>query len=141
MPDTTKGRGVHDDAVGVTLLVDGMPLHQSTWVDLKALEKSASGSGEYWIFSCACGEPACAGIYNGVVVLHAAESVTWLVPEPLREWLEDATAPDVPPEGVRIFKEIEFDRHAYLRAISTGVGRIESIGVPPNTSCMDSCRK
>lgn len=65
------------------MLVDGRPLTdfrgRSLSVDLFALERSIRQSGEFFIVTCLCGVPACAGIKQGIQVRHSETNTHWIV--------------------------------------------------------------
>lgn len=56
--------------------VDGQRLPLAA-VDVLGLMRSTMASGEYWIPTCDCGEPGCAGIDRGVDVVHDKGLVLW----------------------------------------------------------------
>ncbi|WP_420264706.1 hypothetical protein [Candidatus Magnetominusculus dajiuhuensis] len=64
-------------------LTDGFTL------DMRGLVASVKGNGQYDILTCSCGEPICAGISEGIIVLHhrdyEAKFVRWLIPHPIRD--------------------------------------------------------
>ena len=46
-------------------------------VDITALIASSIDSDEYYLFTCSCGYPGCAGIDGGIEVVHEDELVVW----------------------------------------------------------------
>lgn len=74
------------------LLVDGTVLNADYALDYHQLARSTTESGEYWPFTCGCGEPGCAGIGSPVEVQHTGSTVTWHItdPEPERHFTFDA---------------------------------------------------
>ena len=63
------------------LSVDGQLLPdfnlESLSVDLSALEQAARASGEFYIVTCICGYPNCAGIKQPIRIDHADGRVRW----------------------------------------------------------------
>ncbi|MBS4063175.1 MAG: hypothetical protein KGZ74_01370 [Chitinophagaceae bacterium] len=53
--------------------------------DIEALSLSSLKEGAYFIITCACGCPGCAGIDMPVRVTHEKEYVTWYPANPLPE--------------------------------------------------------
>lgn len=50
-------------------------------LDLAELQRSVDRDGEFFIFTCWCGDPGCGGINAGVCVSHKGDIVTWEVPQ------------------------------------------------------------
>jgi hypothetical protein len=75
--------------------VDGEPLvdfdEYSIDVPLGLLP-SSERSGYWYIVTCTCGDPGCAGIFAGVEVRHREGRITWRIPEPgpMRDFVFDA---------------------------------------------------
>jgi len=71
------------DAIVTELLVDDRLLADfkgsSLSVDLSALERSVYQSGEFFIITCVCGDPGCAGVKQGIQVSHTDKSIHWVV--------------------------------------------------------------
>jgi len=89
----------------MTVALNGEVLEAGFALDISALYNSAQESGEFFIWTCECGIPECAGIYHGIRVTHAAHTVVWQAP---RRPFEVAT-------------RFEFDRLAYVATIEAGV--------------------
>ncbi len=53
---------------------------------------SVERNGYWYIVSCSCGDPGCAGIFSGVEVKHREGRITWhlLEPGPMRDFRFDA---------------------------------------------------
>jgi len=88
-----------DAYLDFNLSVDGQYLHEvGVYVDPVAVVNSSTMSGELFIYTCDCGNPACQGIDDGVMVSHTEESVIWRLKnpiswprdEPMPEWAHDA---------------------------------------------------
>lgn len=86
------------------IVVDETPLNDKYCVNYGALIWSVRGNGEYFILTCSCGIPECAGIYKGVEVKFVGNSVEWhfIDPYPLRD------------------KTFVFDGNLYIKAIRVG---------------------
>lgn len=65
--------------VGCELLADGGSITDRADITISVSELLASskGSGEYWILTCSCGEPGCAGVIHPIRITHAGPSVVW----------------------------------------------------------------
>lgn len=87
-------------------------------IDYHDLVKSATEPGEYFIFTCGCGEPGCTGIFQSVLIEHEKGKIYWQIPEP-------------PPESW-----YSFDAGQYRAAIEKGLDSILAI-LSPNRP--DSC--
>lgn len=76
--------GLPQTRVGLELLVDGAPVQAFADVCLSICDLVASSTcdGEFCIGSCTCGEPACAGVWEGVHVMHEGALTSWSVPMP-----------------------------------------------------------
>jgi len=67
------------------VMVDDVPLldYDEYAVDLQQLSESLVGTdGEYFIVTCSCGDAACAGIMQGVNILHQGGNIHWQMCEP-----------------------------------------------------------
>lgn len=53
------------------------PYSDSDIIDVDAFMKSLEQDGEFFIFSCCCGIPECAGWKRGIEVLHSEKSIQW----------------------------------------------------------------
>lgn len=56
---------------------DRSDLHDPEHVDLNQLNSSLNADGTFFIWTCSCGAPGCAGRFDGVVVTHTGETTTW----------------------------------------------------------------
>ena len=76
-----------ENGVEGVLLVPHIEINKETvesqTIDALMLVESAFASGEYHIYNCSCGEPPCAGLDDGVIVLHHKQFVEWKIPVPL----------------------------------------------------------
>jgi hypothetical protein len=48
-------------------------------IDLLQLLASLKGDGEYFVITCGCGVPECAGVYNGILVSREKDHINWLL--------------------------------------------------------------
>ncbi|WP_319472093.1 hypothetical protein [uncultured Pseudodesulfovibrio sp.] len=103
-----------DDAyIDFNLSVDGQYLHDvNVYIDPVDLVTSSTMSGEFFIYTCDCGNPSCQGIEDGVMVSHTDDTVKWRLRnpiswppgDPLPEWAHDA--------------ELTFDKAVYVSQIA-----------------------
>jgi len=49
------------------------------------LKKASRENGKFFIITCSCGFPDCAGIYNPIKVEHNGSEVTWFIQEPVKK--------------------------------------------------------
>ena len=71
------------------ILIDGQSISSGYRIDRNALLESFAGSGDYWLLTCSCGEPGCAGLFIPFHVTHLGDGVIhWHIehPEPEREF-------------------------------------------------------
>jgi len=87
-------------------------------IDYRALVCSAQAPGGYFIFTCGCGEPGCAGLQAPVEVEHRNDQIFWHMTD---------------PEPERWFT---FGKDQYREAIEAGLADILAI-LSPNRP--DSC--
>jgi len=70
------------NGVVTELLVDGQLLSDfkkdSLSVDLSALKTATEQSGDFYIVTCICGYPSCAGIKQGIRIDHIGGCVYWV---------------------------------------------------------------
>ena len=62
------------------------------YVDLNQLEESLDNDGTYFIWTCSCGAPGCAGLFDGVVVKHVDGKTTWIDLDQNRKFVFETTA-------------------------------------------------
>lgn len=58
------------------LRVDGIRLGEGYVVDVRRLAEALTREGEYFIFTCGCGDAGCAGIFEGVRSRVSGDQVT-----------------------------------------------------------------
>ena len=63
-------------------------------VDLEALAKSVRQEGQFYILTCTCGAPGCAGIFRGIAVFHLPGLIQWAItlPRPSRTLVFERTS-------------------------------------------------
>jgi hypothetical protein len=108
------------------LKINGSEFHPEHSLDLTSLVKSCQWSGPLDIFTCSCGEPGCAGIFQGIEVRHAHSAITWKCPDPLSV-SEDT--PDLWEHGVTTFEHFSFNPDQYMNAIDLGIKKIKSLAI------------
>ncbi|MHB9022678.1 MAG: hypothetical protein ACYC7E_00675 [Armatimonadota bacterium] len=64
------------------LIVDGTVLNDEYAIDYVELVTSCFKPGEYYILTCSCGEPGCAGLFSPIKVIHEADNICWEIAEP-----------------------------------------------------------
>lgn len=103
-----------DDAyIDFNLSVDGQFLHDpNVYVDPVDLVTSSTMSGEFFIFTCDCGDPSCLGIDDGVMVSHTPDTVKWRLRNPI-SWPPDDPVPDWAHEA-----EFTFSTEQYVQQIA-----------------------
>lgn len=103
-----------DDAyIDFNLSVDGVYLHDvGVYVDPVNLVNSSTVSGEFFIYTCDCGNPSCQGINEGVQVTHTADSVKWRLRNPI-SWPSDEPLPEWTHLG-----DFQFTKDNYIQQIS-----------------------
>lgn len=117
------------------LRINGAERGEDVTVDIEALLESTRRSGEFYIFTCGCGEPACARIDHGIIVLHDYNSLRWLIPEPFQRRFHGSDALDSEAARLLTFRECCFDPQAYREAIAAALAQArqlaESMNPPP----------
>lgn len=102
-----------DAYIDFNLSVDGQFLHDpNVYVDPVDLVTSSTMSGEFFIFTCDCGDPSCLGIDDGVMVSHTSETVKWRLRNPI-SWPPDDPVPDWAHEA-----EFTFSTEQYVQQIA-----------------------
>lgn len=76
----------HDDNLYFVsiILVDGEPIADFSYyaTSLTELKNSLKHNGNYFILTCWCGVPDCAGIDWGIQVIHHQNTVKWTITQP-----------------------------------------------------------
>lgn len=102
------------------ILVDGLPFHADYTVDIFEATASCRKEGEFFIFTCGCGVPGCAGIYQGVEVLHNDHLIFWKVLNPLIDQNRQSEKVEM-----NVKDEFVFSKTQYTEAISKGLEEIK----------------
>lgn len=80
---------LNKNVVEIQLNINDIKIYPDIAVNLFALAKSCQIDGEFYFFTCECGEPGCAGIRDGVTVIHSSNKITWhLMNEGLNQQFE-----------------------------------------------------
>ncbi|MCB0078862.1 MAG: hypothetical protein KDD73_15730 [Anaerolineales bacterium] len=131
-PDPLTG----EKSLVTVVRIDGRPLldflHFGLAVSLIALQRSAAQTGDYFIVTCRCGDAGCAGIRQGIALVHQRDRISWrydtLVPDPvtqpdlLRQTASGQTEWVV--RGIKLpTRTFIFDRSAYQAAIVQAIRR------------------
>lgn len=106
-----------DDAyIDFNLSVDGQYLHEvNVYVDPVAVVTSTTMSGEFFIYTCDCGNPACQGIEEGVMISHTEDSVIWRLKNPI-SWPTDEPRPEWAHDA-----EFTFSKENYTQQIASAL--------------------
>jgi hypothetical protein len=112
--------------VDYSLKINGSVFHPEHPLDLISLVKSCQWSGPLDIFTCECGGPGCAGIFQQIEVAHTYGATTWECPAPLSVsddmielWIHDVTS----------FEHFSFAPDQYVDAINSGIKSIKSLAI------------
>lgn len=99
--------------VEIELLIDGeVPTElASVCIEPCALIASSLRDGEFFIGTCGCGEPGCAGVWHGIQVQHVNGITQWGVPIPYVRAKGDSS----PPKPALMF---EFSTSSYLTEVA-----------------------
>jgi hypothetical protein len=109
-----------------SLEINGRPFHSEFILDISELAKSCQSSGEVFIFTCGCGYPACAGIFDGIQIEHLTEAVVWRFNEPMKD---DLDLSDEEWEAMKQPIELRFDPDDYLSTIIAGIKEMKVLVV------------
>lgn len=114
-----KKTGHEEMSLESRLEVNGTLFHPELTLDLQSLAKSCQSAGEMDIFTCGCGIPPCAGIFDGIKIMHLSDAIEWHFMEPLseREYMDWS---DEELDTVRKPVRLRFDPEQYLQAIGAG---------------------
>lgn len=108
------------------LNINGREFHPEHPLDLNDLVKSCQSSGELDIFTCGCGIPDCAGIFQGIEVGHTPDEITWKCPNPLSV---SEHLPELWEHGVTNFEYFSFEPDQYIDTIDSGIKKIKSLAI------------
>lgn len=68
---------LHKNVVEIQLNINDIKIYPDMAINLFALAKSCQIDGEFYFFTCECGEPGCRGIRDAITVAHSPNNVTW----------------------------------------------------------------
>lgn len=109
------------------ILIDGKPFtdfkKNSYSVDLSALELSIKESGKFYIITCICGYPNCAGIKKGIQVSHEDDCIQW------KSYLNNEV------------KECCFNPIEYQIAVTKGIDQLKELMVKHNVEVAPEINK
>lgn len=77
--------------------------------------------GEFFVATCGCGVPDCAGVFDGVTVIHDATHVHWKIPEPYA--LADGA---LQPEPMT-YAEFSFNADEYHQQLAGVVAALQGL--------------
>ncbi len=109
-------KNIENAYIDFNLSVDGQYLHEpNVYVDPVALVMSSRMSGEFYIYTCDCGNPSCQGIDDGVMVSHTTDTVKWRLRNPI-SWTSGESLPEWTHEG-----NFVFPKDIYLQQVTTAL--------------------
>lgn len=121
---TSKPPGV----ITQQIWIDGAHLDEPHVVDVRELVRSLFKPGEYYFFTCECGESGCAGIWDGFKVRHVPGKILWHfrcpVKQPLSELDEDEEFNQWAASTTAV--EYEFDREQFTLAMDRALQALKS---------------
>lgn len=71
------------------ILIDGQSISHGYVIDMQAVVASFAAPGDYFLLTCSCGVPECAGLFQPIHVAHLGDGIIhWHIeqPEPEREF-------------------------------------------------------
>ncbi|NOQ75906.1 MAG: hypothetical protein GQ574_28125 [Crocinitomix sp.] len=75
---------------GLEIRINGVkPYEDGDVIDCSQLSDSLNSPGSYFIFSCSCGFPGCAGYEHGIQVLYEEDKVIWKDCDSDKTWCFD----------------------------------------------------
>lgn len=112
-----------DDAyLDFNLTIDDEYIHPpESYIHPVELVNSACHGGEMFIFTCSCGDPACLGIDEAVRVSHNADTVRWVVRNPVG-WNPEEALPDWTHDV-----EFAFDKAEYVSAVKVALEQAKAL--------------
>ncbi len=116
---TIDDSGNRQRTIEPQILVDGLPFHADYTVDIFEAAASCRKEGEFFIFTCGCGVPGCAGIYQGVQVRHSDDFIYWKLPNPLDQNRQSESVER------NVEDEFVFSKKQYAEAVSEGLEEIK----------------
>lgn len=80
----TGGASAAPRKIAQEIWIDGVHLDEPHAVDVCELVRSLFRPGEFFFFTCGCGEPGCAGIWDGIQVRQLPGRILWRFRRPVR---------------------------------------------------------
>lgn len=118
-------------SVTLEIWIDGTPLDEPHVVDLRELVRSLFAPGEFNFFTCGCGVPGCAGIWEGFQVRHLPGRLRWRFRRPVSDRNDEIQHLDARWEMCKrsaTTVEYEFDREQFPAALDRGLA--EALAAP-----------
>jgi len=128
-----------DSYIDFNLSVDGQYLHEvNVYVDPVALVNSSTMSGEFFVYTCDCGNPACQGINDGVMVSHTPDTVVWRLKNPI-SWPPDEPRPEWAHDAEFIFSKANYTQQIataldHAKRLARGFTNTGKLWVGPDLS-------
>lgn len=121
---TSKPPGV----VTQQIWIDGVHLDEPHVVDVRELVRSLFKPGEYYFFTCECGESGCAGIWDGFKVRHVPGKILWHFRRPVKQPLSELDEDEEFNQWVASTTavEYEFDREQFTLAMDRALQELKS---------------
>lgn len=121
---TTKRPGV----ITQQIWVDGIYIDEPHAVDVSELVRSLFRPGEYFFFTCGCGEPGCAGIWDGFKVRHVPGKILWHFRRPVSQPDNDLAENDEFDQRTSVTSVVEyaFDREQFAAAMDSALKALKS---------------
>ncbi len=106
--------------INQSVLINGENIAPENSIDLRQLAKSCQLSGEFYVVTCGCGEPGCAGIWDGIQVSHFPDRICWEVPELIS--VGNLNEEEYARHRInRTFRQYAFNPASYLAAVQAGL--------------------
>lgn len=102
-----------EDFVVSKVVIDENTFEPDLTLDWRELFLSLRFSGEFFPLTCSCGEPGCAGVWEGIRIVHSPGMVVWDVNVP---YSEPYDAAEHEPSVMRL----QFRRDQYFSSIISG---------------------
>ncbi|MFN8393391.1 MAG: hypothetical protein U0176_01815 [Bacteroidia bacterium] len=107
LPQDTSGKR----QLAISATINDIPVVE-WWdlpIDIRAMKESAILSGKYFLWTCTCGIPYCAGLRAAIQVKHHESTITW--------------KGGVPP--LQDFGDMTFDKEAYQETVQSAWQRLQ----------------
>lgn len=107
--------------------INGERVGEGFAIDMSALTASTQRSGEFYIFTCGCGDSGCAGIDDGVIVLYRCDTISWLIPDPLSTRLPQPSWIRQRPSRASVYRKYWFSSRSYRRKIAAALAEAKRL--------------